>query len=118
MRLAMDIQRYLNNEAVSRLPPAAPHRLQNWCAGTKWYRLGAAITLVLICGLAVSTWVVSPVNGKAQTRRGRWSGSTIACVRVAERGLHTEVELRRRAEAREKNHSNATTGPVNWRRRM
>jgi len=56
--LTMDIQRYLNNEPVVARPPSRTYRLQKLVRRNKAvFASGAAITLVLICGLTTSTWL-------------------------------------------------------------
>ncbi len=56
--LAMDIQRYLNNEPVFARPPSRTYRLQKLVRRNKAvFASGFAITLVLIVGLTTSTWL-------------------------------------------------------------
>ena len=100
--LAMDIQRYLNNEAILARPPSRAYRLQKLVRRNKVvFASGAAITLVLICGLAVSTWLFLRER-EARKRAVDAEREEMRLRQVAERGLHTEAELRRQAEAREK----------------
>jgi len=100
--LAMDIQRYLNNEPVLARPPSRSYRLQKLVRRNKTlFASGAAITLVLVCGLAVSTWMFWRER-EARQRAVAAEREQMRLREAAERGLQTEAELRRQAEAREK----------------
>ena len=100
--LAMDIQRYLSNEPVLARPPSRTYRLQKLMRRNKVvFASGAVVTLVLICGLAISTW--SFLREREARKRAVAAEREESRLRlVAERGLQTEAELRRQAEAREK----------------
>jgi tetratricopeptide (TPR) repeat protein len=100
--LALDIQRYLNNEPVVARPPSRMYRLQKLVRRNKVvFASGVAITLVLICGLAVSTWLF--LREREARKRAVAAEQQEARLRqIAERGLQNEAELRRQAEAREK----------------
>lgn len=100
--LALDIQRYLNNEPVVARPPSRMYRLQKLVRRNQAvFASGAAITLVLICGLAVSTWLF--LREREARKRAVAAEQQEARLRqIAERGLENEAELRRQAEAREK----------------
>ncbi len=100
--LAQDIQRYRNNEPVVARPPSRTYRLQKLVRRNKTvFASGFAITLVLICGLAVSTWLF--LREREARKRAVAAEQQEAHLRQsAERGLHNEAELRRQAEAREK----------------
>ncbi len=100
--LALDIQRYTNNEPVVARPPSRMYRLQKLVRRNQAvFASGAAITLVLICGLAVSTWLF--LREREARKRAVAAEQQEARLRqAAERGLETEAELRRQAEARQK----------------
>ena len=100
--LAQDIQRYLNNEPVVARPPSRTYRLQKLVRRNKAvFASGFAITLILICGSAVSTWLF--LREREARKRAVAAEQQEAHLRqIAERGLHNEAELRRQAEAREK----------------
>ncbi len=100
--LAMDLQRYLNNEPVVARPPSRRYRLQKLVRRNQAvFASGAAITLVLICGLGVSTWLF--LREREARKRAVEAEREQAQLRaIAERGRATEAQLRRQAEAREK----------------
>jgi len=55
--LAMDIQRYLNNEPVLACPPSAAYQIRKFISRNRLATLSAAaISLTLLLGTAVSTW--------------------------------------------------------------
>jgi serine/threonine protein kinase len=79
--LAMDVQRYLNNEPVVARPPGRLYRLQKLVRRNRIvFAAGAVVALALIAGLGTSTWMFF----KAEEARAN------------------EAVLRRQAEAREK----------------
>jgi serine/threonine protein kinase len=56
--LAMDVQRYLNNEPVTARPPSRLYRLQKLVRRNQVvFVAGAAVALALIAGLGISTWL-------------------------------------------------------------
>ncbi len=56
--LAMDIQRYLNNEAVFARPPSRVYRLQKLIRRNRsTFAAIAAVTVALIAGFGTSTWM-------------------------------------------------------------
>jgi eukaryotic-like serine/threonine-protein kinase len=56
--LAMDIQRYLNNEPVLARPPSRVYRLQKLVRRNKGvFVAAAAVSAALIAGLGTSTWL-------------------------------------------------------------
>jgi hypothetical protein len=56
--LAMDIQRYLDNEPVMARPPSQLYRLQKLVRRNKIvFAASAAVALALLAGLGVSTWM-------------------------------------------------------------
>jgi len=86
--LALDIQRYLNNEPVNARPPSKLYRLQKLVIRNKAvYVSGALVAITLITGLVVSTHLFF------QEREARFE---------AERARANEMQLRQEAEAREK----------------
>ena len=86
--LALDIQRYLNNEPVNARPPSKIYRLQKLVLRNKAiYASGALVAVTLIAGLVVSTHLFF------QEREARFE---------AERARANEMQLRQEAEAREK----------------
>jgi tetratricopeptide (TPR) repeat protein len=98
----MDIQRHLNHEPVLARPPSRGYRLQKLVRRNKTLcASAAAITLVLVCGLAVSTWMYWRER-QARHRAVAAEREQGRLREIAERGLQTEAELRRQAEAREK----------------
>jgi hypothetical protein len=79
--LAMDVERYLNNEPILARPPSRTYRLRKLVRRNRVVFLaGTAVALALIAGLGASTWLFF----RAEEARGN------------------EAELRREAEAREK----------------
>ena len=100
--LAMDIQRFLNSEPVLARPPSRMYRLQKLVRRNQVvFASGAVVTLVLIGGLAVSTWLF--LRERVAHERAVAAEREEARLRqIAERGLLTEAELRKQAEAREK----------------
>ncbi len=86
--LAMDVQRYLNNEPIMARPPSQLYRFQKLVRrNTIAFAAAAAVTAALILGFGASTWLFF------KERESR---------RTAELGRANEVILRRQAEAREK----------------
>jgi eukaryotic-like serine/threonine-protein kinase len=79
--LAMDVQRYLNNEPVDARPPSRLYRFQKLVHRNKVvFAAGTAVTLALIIGMGTSTWLFF----KAEEARAN------------------EAVLRQQAEARQK----------------
>jgi eukaryotic-like serine/threonine-protein kinase len=79
--LAMDVQRYLNNEPVVARPPSRLYRLQKLVRRNRVvFGAGTAVALALVAGLGASTWLFFK----------------------AEEARTNEAKLRRQAEAREK----------------
>ena len=93
--LAMDIQRYLNNEPVMARPPSRLYRFQKLVRRNKIvFAAGGAVAAALIIGLGVSTWLF--FLEKAARQRA------VAAEQQAEQERAKEAELRRLAETREK----------------
>jgi serine/threonine protein kinase len=85
--LAMDVQRYLNNEPVYARPPSRLYRFQKLVRRNRAIFISAAaVSLALIAGFGTSTWLFF------KEREAR---------REAQRGREAEALLRRKAEARE-----------------
>jgi serine/threonine protein kinase len=86
--LALDVQRYLNNEPVNARPPSKLYRMQKLVLRNKVvYAAGALVAVTLVAGLIVSTRLY------LQEREARFE---------AERARANESQLRQEAEAREK----------------
>jgi eukaryotic-like serine/threonine-protein kinase len=86
--LAMDVERYLNDEPIAARPPSQFYRLQKLVRrNTITFAAGAAVGVALILGFGTSTWLFF------KERESR---------RAAELGRANEVILRRQAEARAK----------------
>ena len=84
--LAMDIERYLNNEPVIARPPSKFYRLQKLVRRNKVvFASAAAVIIALIIGLGTSTWFYFKERESRQ---------------AAERGRANETLLRQQAEAR------------------
>src|SRR5690242_15989975 len=85
--LALDVQRYLNNEPVVARPPGRLYRFQKLVRRNKAIFVSAgAVSLALIAGFGTSTWLFF------REREARME---------AQRGREAEALLRRKAEARE-----------------
>jgi serine/threonine protein kinase len=55
--LAMDVQRHLNNEPITARPPSAAYRFRKTIRRNKLaFGAAAAVVLVLLLGISVSTW--------------------------------------------------------------
>lgn len=92
--LALDVQRYLDNELVSARPPSRMYRLRKLIRRHRAvFIAGTMVTLALATGLA-STLVLL-------RRERRLLQEQTSLRAVAEQGLKTEAELRRQAEWRE-----------------
>jgi serine/threonine protein kinase len=100
--LAMDVQRYLGNEAVLARPPSRVYQLQKLIHRNKvLFASGAAVAIALAAGLGVSSWLL--IRERELRRRAVAAEQEQFRLRaIAERGLATEAELRRQSEAREK----------------
>ncbi len=86
--LAMDIQRYLDNEPIMARPPSRLYRLQKLVRRNRMvFAAGGAVVLALVAGLGTSTWLL--FRERDARRRAV----------AAER---EESRLRREAETRQK----------------
>jgi serine/threonine protein kinase len=92
--LAMDIQRYLNNEPVMARPPSRLYRFQKLVRRNKVvFAAGGIVAVTLIAGFGLSTWMFF---------REKEARHEQARLRVkAERSEQREAGLRHQAEARE-----------------
>jgi tetratricopeptide (TPR) repeat protein len=100
--LAMDINRYLNNEPVIARPPSRAYRFQKLVRRNKVvFAAGAAVTAALVIGLGTSTRLFF----MERAARQRAVAAEQQQVRLREEAEHAEAreaELRRLAESREK----------------
>jgi tetratricopeptide (TPR) repeat protein len=100
--LAMDINRYLNNEPVMARPPSRLYRFQKLVRRNKViFAAGAAVAVALVIGLGTSTWLFF----QERTARQRAVTAEQQQVRLrqeAEQARANEAELRRQAETRQK----------------
>jgi eukaryotic-like serine/threonine-protein kinase len=93
--LAMDINRYLNNEPVVARPPSRLYRFQKLVRRNKVvFAAGAAVAIALVIGLGTSTWLFFEERA-AEQQQARLR-------QEAEQARANEAELRRQAETREK----------------
>ena len=92
--LAMDVQRYLNNEPVVARPPSRRYRFQKLVRRNQVvFVAGGIVAITLIAGFGMSTWMFF---------REKEARHQQANLRVkAEQSEQREAELRRQAEARE-----------------
>jgi tetratricopeptide (TPR) repeat protein len=61
--LGVDIQRYLNDEPIAARPPSASYQLQKFARRHRGLMAGvAAVFVVLLAGVAVSTWMAVRAN--------------------------------------------------------
>ena len=100
--LAVDINRYLNNEPVMARPPSRLYRFQKLVRRNKIvFAAGAAVAAALIIGLGTSTWLfVMERNARQWAVAAEQQQSRLR--QEAELARANEAELRRQAEAREK----------------
>jgi len=100
--LAMDVQRYLNNEPVIARPPSRLYRFQKLVRRNKIvFASGAAVATALLIGLGTATWLF--FMERAARREAVAAEELQYLLRQdAERARANEAELRRQAEIREK----------------
>jgi serine/threonine protein kinase len=93
--LAMDIQRYLDEEAVLARPPSRLYRLQKLVRRNRaLFAAGTGISLALAIGFGISTWLFfRERNARQEQYRLR---------EIASRALENEGKLRLEAENRER----------------
>ena len=93
--LALDIQRYLNNEPVVARPPSRLYRLQKLVRRNRVvFAAGASITLALAIGFGVSTWMFFRERNARQEQ--------VRLREIAGHALDNEGKLRQQAENRER----------------
>jgi hypothetical protein len=93
--LALDVQRYLNNEPILARPPSRWYQFQKLvCRNKVVFAAGAAVALALILGLGTSTWLFFRERD-AEQKQSRLR-------QEAEQTSAREMELRRQAELGEK----------------
>ncbi|HLX95835.1 MAG TPA: serine/threonine-protein kinase [Verrucomicrobiae bacterium] len=100
--LAMDVQRYLNNEPVIARPPSRFYRFQKLVRRNKIvFASGTAVAAALLIGLGTATWLFFMERA---ARREAVAAEELQYVlrQDAERARANEAELRRQAEIREK----------------
>jgi serine/threonine protein kinase len=100
--LAMDINRYLNNEPVMARPPSRLYRFQKLVRRNQViFTATGAVAVALIIGLGTSTWLF--FMEKAARQRAVAAEQQQARLRQeAEQARANEAELRRQAETRQK----------------
>ena len=100
--LAMDINRYLNNEPVMARPPSRVYQFQKLVHRNQVvFAATGAVAIALIIGLGTSTWLF--FEERAARQRAVAAEQQQAHLRQkAEQAEAREAELRRQAEIREK----------------
>jgi serine/threonine protein kinase len=100
--LAMDVQRYLDNEPILARPPSQFYRLRKLVRRNKVvFVSGAVVAISLAAGLGIA--ITALLRERELRQRATAAEKAQSRLRaVAERGLATEAELRRQAERREK----------------
>ena len=92
--LAMDIERYLHEEAVLARPPSQLYRLQKLVRRNRMVFLSGAVAVAaLLLGSIISTWLL--IKEREALR------SAVAARREAETARAKEAQLRHAAESRE-----------------
>ncbi|HKW29672.1 MAG TPA: serine/threonine-protein kinase [Verrucomicrobiae bacterium] len=100
--LAMDVQRYLNNEPVIARPPSRLYRFQKLVRRNKiLFASGTAVTAALLIGLGMATWLFF-MERAARREAVAAEEQQYLLRQEAERARANEAELRRQAEIREK----------------
>ncbi|HEX9047777.1 MAG TPA: serine/threonine-protein kinase [Verrucomicrobiae bacterium] len=99
--LAMDVQRYLNNEPVYARPPSRLYRFQKLVRRNRAVFISAAaVSLALIAGFGTSTWLFfKEREARREAQQGREAERQARL--EAQKGREAEALLRRKAEARE-----------------
>ena len=93
--VAMDVQRYLNNEPIFARPPSRWYRFQKLVRRNRIvFAAAGVVTLALVAGLGTSLWMFF----QERDMRNR----AVAAEQQAEQARANEAELRRQAETREK----------------
>jgi eukaryotic-like serine/threonine-protein kinase len=100
--LAMDVQRYLNNEPVMARPPSRLYRFQKLVRRNKiLFASGAAVAAALLIGLGTATRLFF-MERAARREAVAAEEQQYLLRQEAERARANEAELRRQAEIREK----------------
>ena len=100
--LAMDVQRYLNNEPVMARPPSRLYRFQKLVRRNKiLFASSAAVAAALLIGLGTATRLFF-MERAARREAVAAEEQQYLLRREAERARANEAELRRQAEIREK----------------
>ena len=100
--LAMDVERYLENEPVLARPPSRIYRLQKLFRRNRAVFIsGIAVTSALAIGFGTSTWLFFKEK-QARQRAVAAEQEQIQLREEAERARANEAELRQKAETREK----------------
>ena len=97
--LAMDLQRYLNDEPVVARPPSQWYRFQKMVRRNQLaFATGTAIAALLIIGFATATWLYFREN---DARKRATTAEKLATERLAERSAERDAKevARREAEA-------------------
>jgi serine/threonine protein kinase len=93
--MAMDVQRFLDNEPIQARPPSRIYRLQKLVRRNKVvFAAGTCVALALAVGFSVSTWMFF--------RERRANQEQLRMRMVADQALENEAQLRHQAENREK----------------
>ena len=93
--LALDVRRYLDNEAIQARPPSRFYRFQKLVRRNKAvFASGTAVALALIAGLGTSSWLFLRERAAREQQ--------VRLREVADRALANEAQLRTKAENRER----------------
>lgn len=99
--LAADLKRHLDNELVVAPPPSAAYRLQKAFRRNKLvFTAGAAVSLALVIGVAISTWQVIEAS-RARQQEARANAQLRAQVEVTEHAKQA-AEMAARAESQQR----------------
>ena len=100
--LVMDIQRYLNNEPIVARPPSQFYRLQKLVRRNKVvFVSGTIVVITLVIGLSVSTWLFFREREALRVQE-RLRQEAEQSRLESEQARANEIQLRKKAEAREK----------------
>jgi serine/threonine protein kinase len=93
--MALDVQRFLDNEPIQARPPSRFYRFQKLVRRNKVvFAAGTCVALALAVGFSVSTWMFF--------RERRANKEQLRMRMVADQALMNEAQLRHQAENREK----------------
>jgi serine/threonine protein kinase/tetratricopeptide (TPR) repeat protein len=96
---AADVQRYLADEPVLACPPSAGYRLRKFARKNRAaLTTMATIALVLVAGIAVSTWQAFRATW-AEQKMGKALGQARQAKAQADKALNESEEARRQAQA-------------------